>query len=478
MTEPNEYSQENQENIISEEGRQEQEIPSENQPAEDQNTEGQQIEEQNTEEQNAEAERPEANVYRTGRVYSPQAPEGTPFRIEPEAPFEMPPRQPPKRQNRHIGRTVLALLLVVLLAASSGFAGAWLYGHGGTQTEGIVTRENVVYQSVIRTVGEGDDQEDGLSVSGVAEVAAPSVVEIVTEQVSYNAFFGQYPTSGAGSGVILSKEGLIVTNYHVIEDAQKVEVTLASGESFQAQVVGGDQEDDLAVLKIEPGDTELTPALLGSSDNIKVGESVVAIGNPLGELGGTVTDGIISALDREIEIDGQRLTLMQTNAAVNPGNSGGGLFNMYGELIGIVNAKITNSGSSGTEGLGFAIPIDHASPIIEELCTYGYVRGKIDTGMEFLEINDATTAMYYGVSKSGVYILSVEDSSLGFRSGDMIESIDGKEIVTMEQLEAIWEEHSVGDSLSVTVERRVARNAYEQYTYQLTLKEEIPDTLR
>jgi len=470
MIAPNEYSQENQ-NVSAPEA-----IPET--PAEQQSA----TEEEATVSYTEETQPQEKIPYQSGRVYSPEAPEGTPFGppIQPTAaqnqPYE-PVMQPKRKKKTGFWKSLLALLLVALIAGGAGYAGAWVY-NGGKKGGTVVNRENVVYQSVIRTVGENDDQEDGLSVSDVAEMASPSVVEIVTEQVSYNAFFGQYPTSGAGSGVIFSKEGMVVTNYHVVEDAQTIKVTISTGETFDATVIGTDEEDDLAVLKIEPGDTELTPALLGSSEGLKVGESVVAIGNPLGELGGTVTNGIISALDREVEIDDKKLTLLQTNAAVNPGNSGGGLFNMYGELIGIVNAKITNSGSSTAEGLGFAIPIDHAAPIIEELTTYGYVRGRLDVGMEFLEINDATTAMYYNVSKSGVYILSVEDTSLGFQPGDMIEYIDGKEIVTMDQLDAVWDAHEIGDSLSVTVERRVGRGQYQEYTYQLVLKEKVPDQVR
>ena len=260
-----------------------------------------------------------------------------------------------------------------------------------------------------------------------------------------------------------------MTNEHVVEDAQNINVKLKTGEEYPAELVGADEENDIALIRIKADG--LQAAVLGNSEGLVVGEGVIAVGNPLGELGGTVTDGIISALDREIEIGGRNYTLLQTNAAVNPGNSGGGLFNMYGELIGIVNAKINEN---AVEGLGFAIPIDHAKGIIEELATYGYVRGRIDIGMQFIEINDAKTALYYNVSESGVYVASVEDTSGGFMPGDLILTVNGTEVITMEEFEKIIAEHKVGDSLAVKVKRRVARNQYETLDLTLVLHEKVP----
>ncbi|MBR5868578.1 MAG: trypsin-like peptidase domain-containing protein [Clostridia bacterium] len=359
--------------------------------------------------------------------------------------------------------------MAILIAGSSGFLGAWLLLKNSSIPQ--EPSNSVLYQSVIRTVEEDEELGTALTVKEVAGISSPSVVEIVTEQVAYNSFFGQYTTSGAGSGVILSEDGLIVTNYHVVEGASTVKVILNTGKELQATVEGGDAENDLALLQVTLNGETLTPALLGKSSTLTVGEEVVAIGNPLGQLGGTVTNGIISALDREIEIDGVAMRLLQTNAAVNPGNSGGGLFNMYGELVGIVSAK---SSASNTEGLGFAIPIDHAKTIIEELVSYGYVRGRIDLGMELVEILDAKTAMYYNVTESGVYIYSLEDTSLGFQPGDLILSIDGTEILTMEQFDQTIHFHKVGDTLTVSVKRRTGRNNYDTLTYSLPLKEEVP----
>ena len=194
-----------------------------------------------------------------------------------------------------------------------------------------------------------------LSISEVVELVADTVVEITTTNLVTDRFYGQYVTSGAGSGVIISENGYIITNHHVIDGARSITVRLTDGSEFSAALVGSDADKDVAVIKISANG--LNAAVLGSSASLVVGQEVVAIGNPLGSLGGTVTDGIISALDRTVVVDGHQMTLMQTNAAINPGNSGGGLFNRAGELIGIVNAKQSDT---GIEGLGFAIPIDIA----------------------------------------------------------------------------------------------------------------------
>lgn len=417
---------------------------------------------------------PREPVYQAGRVYSPQNPNGTAYqqpafaRTDNHIYGEEPAKKPGKKTGISWGAVLAMVLVMTILAGAGGFGGAYLFNRLDRNEMGA-DEKSILYQSVIRTVSDGDEEGGRLTVTDVASIASPSVVEIVTESVVYGSFFGQYTTAGAGSGVILSKDGLIVTNYHVINGANNITVTLQNGEEYKAELVGGDEKSDVALIRIAADD--LTVAVLGESASLVVGEGVVAVGNPLGELGGTVTDGIISALDREIEVGGEAYTLLQTNAAVNPGNSGGGLFNMYGELIGIVNAKISES---DVEGLGFAIPIDHAKGIIEELATYGYVRGRVDMGMKVIEINDAATAMYYNVSESGVYVSSVEDTSFGFQPGDLILSIDGTEVITMDDFNKIIEGHAVGDSLSVTVKRRVSRKEYQTVELTLMLREEVP----
>ncbi|MBR6602629.1 MAG: trypsin-like peptidase domain-containing protein, partial [Clostridia bacterium] len=228
----------------------------------------------------------------------------------------------------------------------------------------------------------------------VVALVKDSVVEITTEQVVNGHSFYQYVQSGAGSGVIIAKEGHVITNNHVIDGASKITVRLTNGNEYEAKLIGTDASSDIAILKIN-ADEELTVATLGTSAKLSVAEEVIVIGNPLGELGGTVTNGIVSALAREINIDGEKMTLIQTNAAVNPGNSGGGMFNLYGELVGIVNAK---SSGSDVEGLGFAIPIDTAYDIVLQLMDYGYVRGRVDHGLELIDIGDLFTAASYRVS--------------------------------------------------------------------------------
>ena len=228
----------------------------------------------------------------------------------------------------------------------------------------------------------GSTGYSNLSVSEVVNIVADTVVEITTSQVTTDIFYNSYVTSGAGSGVLIGEneaenKSYIITNYHVIDGADQIVVRLRNGKEYEAIALCGDADFDIAVLTISVGG--LSYATLGSSKNLQVGEEVVAIGNPLGQLGGTVTDGIISALDRNVIIDHHRMTLLQTNAAINPGNSGGGLFNMAGELIGIVNAK---QSQTGIEGLGFAIPIDVAWDVAEDMIQYGYVTGKLQLGFE------------------------------------------------------------------------------------------------
>ena len=194
-----------------------------------------------------------------------------------------------------------------------------------------------------------------LTVQQIIEQNEDAVVEIRTESVTYDNWYGQYVTEGAGSGVIILSNGYILTNNHVIEDATKITVTLHDGTEYEAELIGSESNEDVAVIKIDAED--LTTAVCGDSDNLQVGDLAVAIGNPLGKLGGTATCGIISALDRQITVDGKEMTLLQTDAAINPGNSGGGLFDGSGKLIGLVVAKSTGS---DVEGLGFAIPINTA----------------------------------------------------------------------------------------------------------------------
>ncbi len=291
---------------------------------------------------------------------------------------------------------------------------------------------------------------EALSISTVVSLVENSVVEITTEHVVKDAFFSQYVSSGAGSGVIISTSGYIITNHHVIDEATSIIVRLKNGKEYSASLVGSDAGADIAVIKITPKDgEELTVAKLGNSDNLLTGEEIIIIGNPLGSLGGTVTNGIISALDREITIDGENMTLLQTNAAVNPGNSGGGMFNLYGELVGVVNAK---SSGSDIEGLGFAIPINTASDIAKQLMEYGYVKGRIDHGLSLIDIDDIYEAMQYRVNSLGVYVYESKYTD-EIKNGDRVAYVNDIEVSTSAEIKAALKDCKVGDVVDITIVR-------------------------
>ncbi len=298
--------------------------------------------------------------------------------------------------------------------------------------------------------------EDSYDRAQVVQQVYSTVVEITTSSVSTSMFMPQQVISGAGSGVIITTDGYIVTNHHVISDTTKIMVTLSNGTNYDATLIASDKETDLAVIKIDA--TGLTAATFGDSSQLVVGQTVLAIGNPLGSLGGTVTEGIISALDRKIKIEDEKMTLLQTSAAVNPGNSGGGLFDEKGNLIGIVNAKILSSSSGDAiEGLGFAIPSNIVREVTGELMDHGYVSGRVELGVTLINIADERTAMMYRVPKTGIYILQVVEGSnadnAGLRSGDYIVSMNGVDIVDEEDIEDVLDSLSPGDTLSITVER-------------------------
>jgi len=308
-----------------------------------------------------------------------------------------------------------------------------------------------------------------LTIPTVVDRVAASVVEISTETLVQSSWVGQYITSGAGSGVIISNEGYIITNHHVIDGADSITVRLNHGKTFQAMLVGTDEKTDIAILWINAEDTELTVATLGASFDLVPGEDVIAIGNPLGSLGGSVTEGIVSATERQISIDNHDMTLLQISAPINPGNSGGGLFNMAGELVGIVNAKMS---SEEIEGLGFAIPVDTAYQIACELMEHRYVRGRVDTGLTLVDVTSTQTAFYYFNSPyTGTYVY--ESTSDVLQYGDLILSVEGVEVKTSSDISGVIQNYAVGD----TVELEIYRNK-KKMTVELILKEFVPDYLK
>ena len=362
-----------------------------------------------------------------------------------EAPQPSPEK--PKRAKRVIqltwGKLTAIIACCLVLSIGCGIGGAYLIAR--------TNQSSVIYQDTSKIVSTGS--QDSSTIKSVVDQCANSVVEIQTESVTNGSNpFQQYVSSGAGSGVILTQDGYIVTNHHVIEDANSITVRTRSGDEYNASLVGSDEQSDLAVLKIDA--TGLTPAVLGDSNTLEVGDLAIAIGNPLGELGGSVTSGIISALDREMTIDGQTMTLLQTDAAVNPGNSGGGLFNANGDLIGIVNAK---SSGENVEGIGFAIPISTATDIIDELIANGEVTSRPTLGVSLYNVEDEMTASQLGVDSTGVYIVQIVDGgaadNAGLRSGDRIVSVDGSEVSSASDVRAALNKHKIGESISITVER-------------------------
>jgi len=360
-------------------------------------------------------------------------------------------------------------LTKVLLSGAFGFGGTLLANRLNGNSSSAVSETQrpasssqassgesvVIYKSVddvatSTTATAGGD----LTYAQVAALVKDSVVEINTEYTTRNSWF-QYTTGGAGSGVIISQDGYIITNAHVILDenmqnvADTVTVRLTSGEEYKAEVECYDADEDIAIIKIDA--SGLTPARVGDSDKLVVGEELVIVGNPLGELGGSVSNGIVSATEREIQVGGVTMHLIQTNAAVNPGNSGGGMFNMKGQLVGIVNAK---SSGSGIEGLGFAIPINQALTVTEQLLTYGYVRGKPMIGVSFEDVSGSNYFFYYSV-KAGVYVRSLtkgmNDDVL--KEGDRIIAVNGEEISSSEDIKAIIYASNIGDKLTFQLYR-------------------------
>ncbi len=387
-----------------------------------------------------------------------------------------PPQQPkhqaaaktpkPKKEKKPVSRGFIAAMLAITMVGSAalGFGGGMLAKNLNTTTAGNVTINQVSSSGVTQT-----SSVSASTTSDIVKKTADSVVEIATEGTVTGSFARQYVTKGAGSGVIISADGYIVTNHHVIENANSITVTLRDGTTnYKATLIGSDEDNDIALLKIDA--EGLSPATFGDSSSLAVGDYVVAIGNPLGTLGGTVTDGIISALAREVTIEDKNMTLLQTNAQISPGNSGGGLFNANGELIGIVNAK---DSATEVEGIAFAIPVSNVLDIIKDLQNYGYVTGKIDMGMEFVDINSNDTAFYYGVNQLGCYVLSVNTGSnaekAGFKRGDLIVAVNETKVSTSEEISKALENCKVGDSVSITV----SRNG-QTTDIKLTLQEYVP----
>lgn len=320
---------------------------------------------------------------------------------------------------------------------SAGSTDDFSLSEGGAQTQ-----SGVVYRDV----------------SKIVEQCSAAVVGIVTE--SYQNF----SQTSAGSGIVLTENGYIVTNNHVVSGGDNITVVLEDGTNYSAYLIGSDAYTDLAVLKIEA--KGLTCATLGDSDELRVGEVAVVIGNPTGQLQGTVTGGLISALNRNIAVEGVTMTLIQTDAAVNGGNSGGPLLNEYGQVVGIISAKLS---STAYEGLGFAIPVNTVKPIVKELVQNGYVSGRPSFGIAGRSIS-SMAARFYGFPQ-GILVDAVESTSdaraQGIAQGDIIVSVNGKTITTVDEGCLVRNELPVGSKVKLGVYRKG-----KVYTVEVTIMEQ------
>jgi len=376
-----------------------------------------------------------------------------------QAPFTPPPKK--KKSGAKVLVICLCAVLAVVLLVGGGIAGSYLYYYYNNPTTlqpvnpgttPSTTPNPGVGSGATLDIKPAPDESGSLPASGtelsveqIAEKVTPSVVGIVAQSLT-----NSYGDS-SGSGIIMSEDGYILTNNHVIEGADRISVVLDNGDDYVATVVGTDERTDLAVIKVDAQD--LPAAEFGDSDALKAGSLAVAIGNPMGlELQGTVTQGCVSAPNREMAIDGQTMKLIQTDAAINPGNSGGPLVNKYGQVVGINSVKL---GISYYEGLGFAIPINTAKPIVDELIAYGYIKGRPAIGITGASVSERA-ANYYGIPV-GVLVDSVNSFSdaaqQGLRAGDIITAVNGETVADMTALSEMKDRFVAGDQITVTVYR-------------------------
>ncbi len=366
-----------------------------------------------------------------------------------------PVEEPVKTGKKHSAIKIIALCLAcALLGGTVGAAGmsaaGFLFGLGGSETTISVSDRVPTAVHVARV--------DGMTAMTVDQVYAANLGSVVgvNGDVKTN-YWGQVVSNPvAGSGFVITSDGYILTNYHVIDGVEDLKVSFADGSTYDAALVGGEEANDIAVLKIEA--TGLQSVVVGSSDDMKVGQQVVAIGNPLGELTFTLTAGYVSALDRNITMsDGNTINVMQTDSAINSGNSGGPLFNIYGECIGITNAKYSNNGSTNAsiEGIGFAIPINDVIDMVSDIIEKGYVTGKPNVGILMEEVSDEAIRRY-GIP-DGAYISAVLDGSCaakaGIKVGDIITAVDDTAVISAEELKEAVKSHKAGDTVTFSLWR-------------------------
>ena len=362
-----------------------------------------------------------------------------------EIPVYTPPTPKKREKKNRLGFRVCALALVfALLGGALGAGGVIWYESSRGQTSTVSKNETAMLQgirekSVLNTVTVDTGKE-----MTAAEVYAANVNSTVgiTTSITTNYWGFQTTSAAAGSGFILTEDGYILTNYHVVENSNSITVAMYNGDTYDATLIGYDESNDVAVLKVDA--EGLSPVVLGDSDNLNVGDSVVAIGNPLGELTFSLTAGLVSAKDREVTLSNSlTMDLIQTDCAINSGNSGGALFNLYGEVIGITNAKYSSSSSSSAsiDNIGFAIPINHVLPIVKSIIEKGYI-SKPYVGVSVSDVNQQT--QLYGIPAA----------EAGLQAGDVITRVNGTEITGSSDLVSLVSASSIGDMLTMTVYRQ------------------------
>ena len=359
--------------------------------------------------------------------------------------------QPPKPEKgsfwKKTGTKVTALVLCcALIGGLCGFGGASLARRGGKATiqESGRTASAVSVKSV-----------DGQTLMTPAEVYAStvnSVVSINCSAVSTNIFGQKVQSASSGSGFVITQDGYIVTNQHVVSGASSVNVTLYNGDTYPATVVGGDSDYDVAVLKIEA--TGLQAVTLGKSADVNVGDTVMAIGNPLGELTFSMSQGIVSCCDRAINVDGTPFNMIQVDASINPGNSGGPLMNLYGEVVGIVSAKYSSYSNTTVEGIGFAIPISDVQTIITDIMENGQVTDKAYMAIKAGSMTEQMAAQYNIDVTQGVFVYAVEKGGAGEKAGlqlgDVITKLNDTDITSMSDLSMAKKGFKAGDTVTLT----------------------------
>ena len=464
------------------------EYPEENHPASEAQDAAPQEPQKEAEPQNpAPRSEPQSGTYHaagTGRRESPYA--NSPYMTGQPRAYQyqyQPQTQPPQKKERKSGKspwkTVIAVVLVLALVATGCLITASSVNSRWEQ------KTNQITQQLGRQIDDLQKQIDSApsGTSGALPAADGSAmtpaqlyqsnvdsVVAISCTMQTTAYGQSVEGTSSGSGFILTEDGYVVTNYHVVQNASNITVTTHTGDEYDATVKGYDATNDVAVLKVEA--EGLSAATIGSSGNLSIGDMVVAIGNPLGRLAATETVGYVSGINREVTTDNTVISMLQTDAAINPGNSGGPLFNMYGEVIGITTAKYSGTTNSGAS-IGFAIPIDYVMGIISDLIDYGYVTGAY-MGITVKD-NDKEAAAQFGLPTDGAYVVDVTPGSsadkAGIQSKDLITAVDDHKITTRTDLTRTLRNYKAGDTAQVTVVR-----SGRELTLTITFDEKPHDT--